>query len=121
MAVLFITHDLAVVAETADDVAVMYGGKLVETGSVRAIFKRPLHPYTRLLFRSLPRPDERRAKLETIRGNVPSPLEFPPGCKFGTRCPLYDEICGRDEPALREFEPGHFVSCHVAEEVEERL
>jgi peptide/nickel transport system ATP-binding protein/oligopeptide transport system ATP-binding protein len=121
MAVLFITHDLAVVAETADDVAVMYGGRIVETADVKTLFRRPLHPYTRLLFRSLPRPEEHHARLQTIQGSVPNPLDFPEGCKFAARCPLYDGMCGREEAGLVEFEEGHFVACHAAREVEERM
>jgi peptide/nickel transport system ATP-binding protein len=118
MAVLFITHDLAVVAETAHDVAVMYAGRIVETAEVKALFKRPLHPYTKLLFRSIPRPDTRGTRLDTIKGQVPSPLDFPPACRFHTRCPLVIERCRAEEPLLREIDKGHWSACHRAEEVE---
>lgn len=115
MAILFITHDLGVIAENADDVAVMYASKIVEKAEVRELFSRPLHPYTVGLFRSIPRLGHEREKLEVIPGTVPNPLEFPPGCKFHTRCSLMQDICTTDEPALREVEPGHTSACHFAE------
>jgi len=118
MAVLFITHDLAVVAETAHDVAVMYAGRIAETAEVKALFRKPLHPYTRLLFRSIPRATERRKRLDTIEGQVPSPLHFPPACRFHPRCPLVTERCRAEEPQLREVETGHFAACHRSEEIE---
>jgi peptide/nickel transport system ATP-binding protein len=118
MAILFITHDLAVVAQTARDVAVMYAGRIVETAAVKALFKKPLHPYTRLLFRSIPRSDARGKRLQTIRGQVPSAFNFPSGCRFHTRCPMVIERCRSEEPALREVEKAHAAACHRAEEVE---
>jgi len=121
MAVLFITHDFAVVAQTAHDVAVMYAAKIAETAEVRALFRRALHPYTRLLFRSIPRPGAKRARLDTIKGQVPSPLDFPQACRFHPRCPIAIERCRVEEPLLRELEPGHFAACHRSEEVEELM
>ncbi len=113
-AILLITHNLAVVAETCDRVAVMYGGKLQEVAPVRELFERPLHPYTRGLLASLPRVDGPRAdRLTTVPGAVPDILEMPKGCKFVTRCSERFEPCADIEPALREVEPGHWVRCHL--------
>ncbi|MHC4714498.1 MAG: ABC transporter ATP-binding protein, partial [Planctomycetota bacterium] len=103
MAVLFITHDMAVIAETANEVAVMYAGSIVETAEVGPLFAKPLHPYTRLLFRSIPTERSRGEKLQTIEGVVPNILELPAGCKFHPRCPLKVERCVGEEPALREI------------------
>ncbi|MBN1765948.1 MAG: ABC transporter ATP-binding protein, partial [Sedimentisphaerales bacterium] len=87
MSVLLITHDLAVVAENADDVVVMYASKIMEKTSVNELFDKPIHPYTQGLLRSLPRLDIKKERLEVIPGTVPDPLHFPPGCKFHPRCP----------------------------------
>jgi oligopeptide/dipeptide ABC transporter ATP-binding protein len=114
MSVLLITHDLGVVAETCDAVAVMYAGKIVERAAVKELFARPLHPYTQGLFRSLPSLGEKKATLEAIPGAVPNPLDFPSGCHFRSRCPLAQELC-REEPPLRELAAQHFVACHFAE------
>jgi peptide/nickel transport system ATP-binding protein len=116
MAVLLITHDLGVVAETCDRVAVMYAGKVVEYASVIDLFERPKHPYTHGLFRSLPTLGEKKEVLSVIPGSVPSPVDFPSGCRFRTRCSLAQEIC-KQEPSLREVLPAHFAACHFAEEV----
>jgi oligopeptide/dipeptide ABC transporter ATP-binding protein len=114
--ILLITHNLAVVAETCARVAVMYGGKVQETARTPDLFAEPLHPYTRGLLRSLPRPDRPRVRrLEAIPGIVPSILDFPSGCKFRTRCPERFERCEREEPALHEVEPGRFCRCHLVE------
>ncbi len=114
MSVLLITHDLGVVAETCDHVAVMYAGKIVEYASVNELFERPLHPYTHGLFRSLPSIADRKEMLEVIPGVVPNPLDFPSGCRFRNRCPLAQELC-KEEPPLRELAPAHLVACHFAE------
>ncbi len=111
MAVLMITHDLGVIAETAHRVVVMYASKIAETADVEGLFARPRHPYTRGLFRSIPSVAGRTARLEAIEGNVPSPLEFPRGCKFHTRCPFAAPHCEAHEPPLREVEPGHLAAC----------
>jgi oligopeptide transport system ATP-binding protein len=113
-AILLITHNLAVVAETCDRVAVMYGGKIQELAPVRELFKNPMHPYTRGLLGSLPRVDGGKAeRLTTIPGSVPDIVNLPIGCKFTTRCPNRFEPCPDTEPALVERTPGHFVRCHL--------
>jgi len=113
-AILLITHNLAVVAETCDRVAVMYGGKIQEVAPVTRLFENPLHPYTQGLLGSIPSVDGPRAKrLEVIPGTVPSILDMPAGCKFVTRCPRRFEPCADQEPPLLEMEPDHFVRCHL--------
>ena len=116
MSVLLITHDLGVVAETCDRVAVMYAGKIVEQAPVVELFESPMHPYTHGLFRSLPTLTGKKGKLAVIPGAVPSPLDFPSGCRFRTRCWMAQEIC-KQEPPLREITAGHFAACHFAEQV----
>ena len=110
---MLITHDLAVVAETAHVVAVMYASKIAEHTDAKRLFANPLHPYTQGLFRSLPRLGETKDRLETIPGTVPNPLNFPSGCKFHPRCPIGRELyrCESEEPPLREVQPGHWVAC----------
>ncbi len=112
-AILLITHDLAVIAETCQRVAVMYGGKIQETADIKALFAKPLHPYTRGLLKSLPRPElEEQKRLSIIKGIVPSIMAFPKGCKFNTRCDEVMDICCEAEPELVEICPGHKVRCH---------
>jgi peptide/nickel transport system ATP-binding protein len=112
--ILLITHNLAVVAETCDRVAVMYGGKIQEVAPVRELFHEPLHPYTRGLLTSLPRVDgERAERLTTIPGSVPDIHDLPLGCKFATRCTERFEPCQELEPPLIEAVPGHWVRCHL--------
>jgi oligopeptide/dipeptide ABC transporter ATP-binding protein len=114
--ILIITHNLAVVAETCARVAVMYGGKVQEMAPTKRLFSAPQHPYTKGLLRSLPRPDRpKQRRLEAIPGIVPSVLDFPQGCKFWTRCPEKVERCEKEEPELREVQPGHFCRCHLVE------
>lgn len=120
MSILFITHDLGVVAETCDHVAVMYAGKIVEYADVNTLFEKPAHPYTHGLFHSLPSFEaggEDRHRLYVIPGMVPRPQDFPTGCRFRTRCPLASEKCAT-QPPTKELSPGHFVACWVAEEVQ---
>jgi peptide/nickel transport system ATP-binding protein len=113
-AILLITHNLAVVAETCDRVAVMYGGKIQEVAPVRELFRSPLHPYTQGLLGSIPGVDGARAKrLTVIPGTVPDIHSLPAGCKFTTRCPHRFEPCPDIEPALVERAPGQFVRCHL--------
>ena len=113
-AILLITHNLAVVAETCDRVAVMYGGKIQEIAPVRDLFHNPLHPYTRGLLGSLPRLDGEKAhRLTTIPGVVPDIHSLPPGCKFTSRCSERFEPCPGIEPPLIERAPGHWVRCHL--------
>jgi len=115
-AILLITHNLAVVAETCHRVMVMYGGKIQEVAPVRELFKNPMHPYTKGLLASLPAVDgSRHARLQTIPGNVPSILDLPVGCKFVTRCPERLEKCWTYEPELIEVSPGHWVRCVLVE------
>ncbi len=114
MAILLITHDMGVVAETTDRVVVMYAGKVVEEASVEALFGAPKHPYTQGLIRSIPRVDraaEHKARLETIGGTVPSLINPPPGCRFAARCKFATDVCTQAVPELREIEPGHKVAC----------
>jgi peptide/nickel transport system ATP-binding protein len=113
-AILLITHNLAVVAETCDRVAVMYGGKIQEVAPVRELFYNPLHPYTRGLLGSLPRVDGVKAeRLTTIPGSVPDIHNLPVGCKFTTRCQERFEPCPDIEPPLVEATPDHWVRCHL--------
>ena len=113
-AILLITHNLAVVAETCDRVAVMYGGKIQEVAPVRELFYKPLHPYTIGLLGSLPRVDgEKAERLTTIPGSVPDIHKLPVGCKFTTRCPERFEPCPGIEPPLIEAAPDHWVRCHL--------
>ncbi len=115
-ALLFITHDLAVISEMADRVAVMYAGKIVESAPTEVIFTRPAHPYTERLLECRPSRARRGLLLETIRGIVPSPEDYAPGCRFCDRCPHVFEPCGGREPRLREIAPGHQVACHLYDE-----
>ncbi len=111
-AVLLITHDLGVIAELAEHVAVMYTGRIVEESTVGELFKNPLHPYTQGLMRSIPaRSSEPKKRLEAIPGVVPSLLDLPPGCKFNTRCPYVFDRCLHEEPGLLHPESGHPVRC----------
>jgi peptide/nickel transport system ATP-binding protein/oligopeptide transport system ATP-binding protein len=116
MAVILITHDLGIVAETADHVAVMYAGRVVEYCDVRAAFRRPLHPYTAGLQASLPRLGAVQDRLRVIPGSVPNPAHFPVGCRFHPRCPVAQNRCLTD-PGLVPVEPGHLSRCLRAEEI----
>jgi oligopeptide/dipeptide ABC transporter ATP-binding protein len=139
LSILLITHDLGVVAEVADEVGVMYASRLCEIACVKALFEKPLHPYTAGLFKSLPRLGEKKERLETIPGSVPSPLEFPQGCTFHPRCFLTKKLagttdasktvmvessgeqvrvlkrCAAERPPLREIIKGHWCSCWECE------
>jgi oligopeptide/dipeptide ABC transporter ATP-binding protein len=139
MAMLLITHDLGVVAENADVVAVMYASRVVEYAPVEEVFDNPLHPYTQGLLKSVPRLGAHSERLVSIPGAVPNPARFPSGCKFHTRCPLTRELaarapeservevatadekfhvlrkCAGVEPELREVHPGHWAACHLVE------
>ncbi|KUK13773.1 MAG: ABC transporter ATP-binding protein [Synergistetes bacterium] len=108
--ILFITHDLSIIAEISHRVGVMYGGKIVEVGDVFSIFDRPLHPYTFGLLNSMPRLDKEEKRLYSIPGSVPSLLSFPQGCRFKDRCDKAFSLCDK-EPPLVEVESGHFVQC----------
>ncbi len=112
-AVLLITHDLGVVFKNADEVGVMYAGKMVEKSSTRVLFRSPKHPYTLKLFRSIPSRQRRDSELETIEGAVPPATEFPEGCRFAGRCPWVLPVCQENEPLLKEAEKDQFVACHL--------
>jgi peptide/nickel transport system ATP-binding protein/oligopeptide transport system ATP-binding protein len=111
MAILLITHDLGVVAEVADRVAVMYAGEVVETADTQAIFAHPRHPYTRGLLRSVPQIDRQRERLDVIPGRVPEATAFPTACRFHPRCPLAEDHCRDEAPSLLEVGPGHMAGC----------
>jgi oligopeptide/dipeptide ABC transporter ATP-binding protein len=121
-AILLITHDLGVVAETCDEVAVMYAGKIVERAAAAELFARPLHPYTIGLLRARPEAAAHgRGPLVTIPGMVPPPQHFPSGCRFHPRCAFARlPHCAADAAELREITPGHFVRCHYAGDLEPR-
>ncbi len=111
-AIIMITHDLGVIAETTDRVMVMYTGKAMETASTMDLFQKPLHPYTRGLLRAIPSAvSSHREELYEIQGTVPSLLSLPRGCRFNTRCPIAGDICRQKEPELCEVESGHSVAC----------
>ena len=143
MSILLITHDLGVVAENADVVAVMYASRVVEVAGVEELFDRPQHPYTEGLFRAVPRLNDQRARLEQIPGTVPNPARFPSGCKFHTRCQRTRKLaaeapseqtveiisgderfrvlkrCTTEEPQLREVMPQHWARCHQLPQYEQ--
>jgi len=112
-ALLWITHDLSVISGLADQIAVMYAGRIVELGSVRDVMTRPLHPYARGLIGSVPGAHKRGGRLAQINGMVPSLLDLPPGCGFRNRCPFAVEACAKDPPAAEPF-PGRIVRCVLA-------
>lgn len=114
MSVLLISHDLGVMKLTADRVSVMYAGSIVESAATGPLFREPLHPYTALLIASVPGPNRRGKPLAAIPGRVPDAKHVPAGCPFHPRCPLAEEICGREMPPLLEHRPGHFAACHFA-------
>jgi oligopeptide/dipeptide ABC transporter ATP-binding protein len=113
MAVIMITHDLGVIAEVAQNVAVMYAGKIVERAPVEELFASPQHPYTQGLLGSIPSPDKLGRRLDVIRGVVPHPLNLPPGCTFAPRCPHRMDVCDTAFPALDPTGPNHDVACYL--------
>ena len=113
-AIILITHDLGVVAELAQDVAVMYAGRIVEKAAVADLFARPEHPYTIGLLGSIPRLHQRQERLPAIEGQVPSPTETPPGCRFAPRCPFVGTRCRDEDPKLRDIHPGQEAACLYA-------
>jgi oligopeptide/dipeptide ABC transporter ATP-binding protein len=116
MAILFITHDLGVIAQTVDRMVVMYLGTLIEKGEVRNVLRKPGHPYTQGLMNALPRLDDLDTPLTAIKGDIPSPLDRPSGCVFNTRCPVtLGEDCESRVPIYTNMEEGHEVACHIVE------
>ncbi|MBO0811974.1 MAG: ABC transporter ATP-binding protein [Microlunatus sp.] len=116
MGLILITHDLGVVAEVADQVNVMYAGRIVESASVDQVFARPGHPYTAALLRSIPRLDQKGRQLDVISGRPPELSHIPPGCPFHPRCPRAEEVCRTDPaPVLRDLGSGRYAACHFAE------
>tara|TARA_R110002096_G_scaffold15036_19_gene53031 strand:+ start:10309 stop:11307 length:999 start_codon:yes stop_codon:yes gene_type:complete len=114
MGIIFITHDLGVIAQTADKVSVMYLGKLIEEGPVREVIRHPKHPYTQGLLAALPKLDDLDAPLTPVAGDIPSPLERPPGCVFHTRCPqIIGDVCKTALPRDVQVDPTHRVACHL--------
>jgi oligopeptide transport system ATP-binding protein len=113
---LFIAHDLSVVKHISDTIAVMYLGKIVEIGDKHNLFANPLHPYTRLLLSAIPIPNPlRKIQRKTLKGDVPSPVNPPDGCRFHTRCPEAVDICSYEEPALIDYGNNHLSACHLLE------
>ena len=112
---LLITHDLGVVANICDSVAIMYAGEIVERGSVQDIFENPKHPYTNGLFAAIPLLDKEVDRLQTIKGQMPDPTKLPQGCKFAPRCPYHSAACDAASPETREVSPGHYVACTQVE------
>ena len=110
---IMITHDLGIVAEMCDKVAIMYAGKVVEYAPTEALFNHPGHPYTEGLFNSIPDLDSDEEELKVIQGLMPDPTNLPSGCTFHPRCPYAVEACSKDVPPMVEIEPGHFVACPV--------
>lgn len=122
MAVILITHDLGVIAETCSSVVVMYGGKVAESGTVFDIFDTPTHPYTKGLLASIPRlEDERKSTLDTIVGMVPSLHDMPKGCRFENRCPHAEQICRDKAPGNETIKEGHAVACHRWRDIQETV
>ncbi|OYX42680.1 MAG: dipeptide/oligopeptide/nickel ABC transporter ATP-binding protein [Rhodobacterales bacterium 32-67-9] len=114
MGIVFITHDLGVIAQTADKVSVMYLGRLIEEGPVREVIRNPKHPYTQGLLAALPKLDDLEAPLTPVAGDIPSPLERPTGCVFHTRCPKFlGDICKTALPRDEKVDPNHRVACHI--------
>ena len=111
---LFISHDLSVVEHISDTIGVMYLGNLVETGDKAKIFANPMHPYTKALLSAVPMPDpDMKMNRIILKGDIPSPANPPSGCKFRTRCQYCMDVCEREVPQFREYEPGHRVACHL--------
>ena len=113
---MFITHDLSVVHHFADDIAVMYLGQLIEKAPSGMLFDKPTHPYTQALLSAIPVPslNKKRERI-LLKGEITSPINPKPGCRFAARCPYATDRCRSEEPKLREIEPHHFVACHLCD------
>ena len=115
---MFITHDMSVVKHISDDIAVMYLGQVVEKADYQELFRRPLHPYSQALFSAIPVPSlHNRGSRIVLKGEITSPVNPKPCCRFAARCPYASEVCRQSEPELRDMGDGHFVKCHMVEEV----
>ncbi len=112
MGTLFISHDLRVVHDISDRISVIYAGKIVENSSKTELFAHPMHPYSRLLLKSIPDAEKRGTRLVTIPGKVPDAENIPPGCAFHPRCPFAEDICKIEEPEMKEYQEGHSAACH---------
>ena len=120
--IIMITHDLGVIAETCDDVVVMYAGRVAEQGSVEQVFHSPKHPYTQGLLNSIPRLDsQRKTKLNTIEGMVPALQDMPIGCRFNNRCPHADNQCMESPPTLEDSQSGHRAACHHWSRIQQKV
>ncbi|SKC36974.1 ABC transporter ATP-binding protein [Maledivibacter halophilus] len=115
MSMIMITHDLGIVAQVCDEVAIMYAGKIIEKGNLRDVFENPKHPYTEGLFNSIPNIDNRKVMLKPIRGLMPDPCNLPKGCSFCDRCDYALEKCANEKPKKISFSHTHFVECHLYE------
>jgi oligopeptide/dipeptide ABC transporter ATP-binding protein len=117
---LFITHDLAIAKYISDRIAIMYLGKIVELGDKTTIFSVPLHPYTQALLAAIPIPvPERKRKATELKGDVPSAINIPSGCRFRTRCPHAETVCDKKEPELIPISPDHYVACNIVKNDEQ--
>ena len=115
LAIIIITHDLSIISETCDKMAVMYAGKIVELGDVMSLFKKPLHPYTQGLISAFPNLKAKKQEMISIPGSPPNLLNPPPGCRFHPRCSFAMDICKKEEPAVIEISQGHYVACHLTQ------
>jgi peptide/nickel transport system ATP-binding protein len=113
LAIIMISHDLSIISETCDDLAIMYAGKIAELGDVISMFKKPLHPYTQGLIEAFPNIKEEKRKMYSIPGSPPNLLKPPPACRFHPRCRYAMEICRKEDPPFREVSKGHYVTCHL--------
>ena len=113
LAMILISHDLSIIAETCEKVAIMYAGKIVEYGDAVSIFKNPLHPYTQGLIKAFPSIKGEKVRLSSIPGQPPDLLHPPPACRFNPRCPYVMDVCKKEEPLLEDHEKGHLVACHL--------
>ena len=110
---LFISHDLGVVEHISDRVVIMYLGRVVETAPTEELFDNPNHPYTQALLAEVPRLDNRKRRFETVKGEIPSPIDPPSGCHFHPRCPHATARCSEEQPTLREIAPQRWAACHL--------